>query len=822
MAPALTSFRQNMASFTAEISGFVSRALFLGRLTDPSRNRGTAEAVKLDGSHTRYDLLQDSGRAVMRHCEGNGKRGFGLNGIQGASAVRLRSSWAIGALIFAVNLLNAQIVADTTGIPAVQAVRIANSIRIDGALDEEVWRRALILDRFVQREPNEGQRSSERTEVRVLYDEHNLYIGFRCWDSEPGRIVANEMRRDIDLLNNDCVEIYLDTFHDHRSAFFFSTNPLGAQRDGIIAANVSDEEQNWDWNGVWDNASVVDSAGWTAEIAIPFQTLRFHDARDLTWGVNFARFVPRKREEVYWSPIAREFGWWGKFRIDAYGHLTGLQGLKQPGDLELKPFVLSGVQRDFEAGRPYERQLGIGMDAKYHLTPNLTADISVNTDFAQVEADQEQTNLTRFELFFPEKRDFFLEGAAIFRFGERFFNPLTSASVLFFSRRIGLSEDNTLIPLLGGIKITGKEGSYSVGLLNMTADRTSYTNDDDELVIVPRTNFSVVRLRKDVFGNSTIGLIGLDKSSLDDGAYNRNIGFDATLYLNPNTQVNGFLAKTFSPDTRGEDAAGYVDLYYNDDFWTLLASHNTIQDNFNPEMGFFPRTGIRRTQVNFGISPRPRFLDLRQVALFDDFSYITNQKNELEARYNYVGWYALFQDGSYWLVLLNSNYENLDEGFEIHDDVNIQPGAYRFTNVYSEYQTDKSRPLSGLLRLRHGNFYDGSLRGYGIGANMKLGARFTLNLQYERNDVKLSAGEFSTNIVATRLLYTFSPRLFAKAYVQWNSDDQAITANFLVNFIHTPGSDLFLVYNEEIGTSARSLRTNNRTILLKFNYLFHL
>jgi len=728
----------------------------------------------------------------------------------------------LAAMVFSLDVVEAFGQASGVDAPSVQVVSIEGGIRIDGQLNEEAWAKAVVVDRFIQREPHEGRRCSEQTEVRILVNERNLYIGYRCWDSDIRNVVANEMRRDINLLNNDCVEIYLDTYHDHRTAFYFATNPLGAQRDGIITANLSDEEQNWDWNGVWDNASSIDSAGWTAEIAIPFQTLRFQSGEERIWGINLSRVIPRKREEAYWSPISRDYGWTGKYRVEVYGHLMGLGKLKQPGDFEVKPFALAGMQRDFEAGGPEERKLSGGIDAKYHLTPNLTADLSWNTDFAQVEADQEQTNLTRFELFYPEKRDFFLEGAAIFRFGERFYFPFLPASVLFFSRRIGLSEDNTMIPLLGGVKMTGKAGNLNVGLLNMTAERSSYTNEDDEQKIVPRTNFSVLRLRQDILANSSIGLIALNKQSLDDASFNRNVGLDATIYLTPNTQVSGFLAKTSTPSMRGRDLAAYGDFYYNDDFWTLLVTQNTVQDNFNPEMGFFPRTGIRKSEVSFGISPRPKIFNIRQLALFDDFYYITDQRGELESRWNYTGFYSQFQDGSWWFAILSTNYEWLTEDFEIHDGVNIDPGVYRFTNIMSQFQSDMSKSLSGLLSVNAGDFYDGTIYGYGLGANIKLAPRLTLNLQYNHNDVKLSAGQFTTTIVGARVLYTFSPKLFAKAFIQWNSDDAAVSGNFLVSFIHTPGSDLFLVYNEELSIGGSRLRTNNRTVMLKFTYLFNL
>ena len=712
---------------------------------------------------------------------------------------------------------------DSTAIPPrMTAVRTTGSIRIDGRLDEPDWQRSALSVSFTQREPHEGEPVSEKTEIRILYDDRNLYIGFRCWDSDVSKIVANEMRRDATLLDNDCVTIVLDTYHDHRTAFCFATNPLGVQRDGIITADVTDEEQNWDWNGVWENASSIDSLGWTAEIAIPFQTLRFQKGDSLIWGANFSRMIPRNREEAYWSVVLRDYGWAGKYRISTYGHLDGLQGIKQPGDSELKPFVLLGGQRDFEKQSSYDLKRTLGLDAKYHLTPNLTADISVNTDFAQVEADQEQTNLTRFELLFPEKRDFFLEGASIFRFGERTGSPMMPASFLFFSRRIGLSSDNTLIPLLGGVKVTGKAGGLNIGFLDMTGDRSTYLNDNDEQVSEPRTNFGVLRVRQDILANSSVGLIAMNKQSLDNGAYNRNIGVDANIYLTPNLQLGGFFAKTFSPGLDGNDGAAYGDVYYSDDMWTLLVNHNTIEDNFNPEMGYFPRTGIRKTEVSFGISPRPKILNLRQVALFNDFYYITNQQNGLEERYNYTGFWSQFEDGSAWIGIMSWNLEHLTDVFEVHDSVNILPGTYRFANAFTEFDSDKSRSLSGSLTGTVGQFYDGTIVGFGLGLNIKVGAHWTWNLRYERNAVEVSAGRFTDNIFGSRITYTFTPKLFAKAFIQWNSDKEEILANMLLNFIHTPGSDLFLVYNEDVTTHSGSISSRDRTILLKFTYLFNL
>jgi hypothetical protein len=708
------------------------------------------------------------------------------------------------------------------GRPTITPIRTGGKIVVDGKLNDAAWRTAASSEHFVQREPFEGALVSEKTTIYLTFDDRFLYVVVRCDDSDVSQLVANELRRDAVLIDNDCVELFLDTYHDHRTAFFFATNALGAQRDAIITADASGEEQNWDWNGVWENASTIDSAGWTAEFAIPFQTLRFRDGDNVEWGLNVSRLIPRKREEAYWTPIKRDYGWSGKYRVSVYGHLMGLGVLKQPGEFELKPFVLAGTERDFEKQSSTEFRKGLGFDLKYHLTPNITADLSINTDFAQVEADQEQTNLTRFELLFPEKRDFFLEGASIFRFGERTYSPLMPASVLFFSRRIGLSDDNTVIPLLGGAKITGKTDGLSIGLLNMTADRSTYRNDDDQEVSVQRTNFGVLRLRQDVLENSTIGFIALNKQSLEHGSYNRGVGVDANFYLSPNTQVGGFLAKSFSPDMKGNDIAGYADFVYSDDLFSIFLNQNTVQDNFNPEMGYFQRTGIRRSEVSLGISPRPGILSIRQIVFFNDFHYIANQQGGLEARYNYVAIWSQFVDGASLLAMMSWNVENLTESFDLSDDVVISTGGYRFANLFAQFDSDKSKVLSGSLLGRVGKFYDGDIVGYGGSLNLKVGSHVAWNIQCERNVIDVSNGNVTTTLLGTRFTYAFSPWLFAKAFIQWNSEKREILANILLSLIHTPGSDLFVVYNDELSTQGGGVSSLYRTLLLKFTYLFSL
>jgi hypothetical protein len=353
--------------------------------------------------------------------------------------------------------------------------------RLDGRLEEAVWARAAVARDFVQREPRGGEPALQPTEVRVFYNRQHLLIAARLEDSQSERIVASEYQRDANLEANDTFEVMLDTFRDRRNAFYFATNPVGTQRDALV--RDEGEALNWEWDGIWHVSSARDSRGWSTEMAIPFSTLRFHPENPDGWGVNFGRLVARNREETYWAPIDQEWGFLGKWRVSAYGSLAGIGQVERRGTLVLKPFLLGGADQDFEDGEKNPDPNGAaGLDAKLAVAATLVADLTLNTDFAQVEADQQQVNLTRFPLFFPEKREFFLENAGLFQIGERIrpFEP--PGTLLFFTRRIGLTEDGDRVPLAGGARLTGRLGRYEIGLLDILAKKTSI----DEDTLVPR------------------------------------------------------------------------------------------------------------------------------------------------------------------------------------------------------------------------------------------------------------------------------------------------------------------------------------------------
>jgi hypothetical protein len=700
----------------------------------------------------------------------------------------------------------------------ITALKISQPITVDGYLKETLWKRAHFVNNFIQKEPNEGAPATEPTEIRVLFDDLYLYIGVVCFDSEPDKIVANEMRRDGELENDDYFEVFIDASHDHRNAFYFAVSPLGARRDALIRDEGSNI--NWNWDGIWIAKAKRTERGWTAEIAIPFYTLRFKKSKNQTWGINFGRHIARKREEIYWSPILRDYGWFGKYKVSYCGHLTGLENLHHGKRIHLMPFLIGGgIQGEEEDS--LTRSGDLGLDLKYRLTSNLTADITINTDFAQVEADQEQFNMTRFSLFFPEKRGFFLEGADIFRVGERYRAYELPSTLFFFSRTIGLSEDGREIPVIGGVRITGKTGSYDLGILNVLTGRTSY-EEDGEQVNIEKTNYSVIRIKRDFLDKSTMGVMVLSKDSLDSSLYNRGAAFDFNLALGKSLKMGGFAAKTFTPDLKGKDWAANMDFIWESDFFMADVSYTDIGENFNSELGFVPRTDIRKIRANLGISPRPNILNIRQMFFFNNFAYIENHSGQLESRNMLSGIFNLFQNGSNLVFGYGQSYEYLPEDFEIREDVFIPTGAHRFNSFFGWFESDKTKNIAFRTETNLGHFYSGSLYRVSTKGFLKLSKNLNLEFIYDRNqfDLPVAGGKFTTNIVATRVIYSFTPDLYAKAYLQWNDDENLSISNFLFRWIYKSGANIYFIYNETRKLGSEGY-IQDRVIMLKVSFLFN-
>ena len=748
--------------------------------------------------------------------------------------------------------LTALLAAPTWAQPSVHATRTSTPPRIDGRLDEAAWDRARPITDFFQREPVEGAPPTERTQVRILFDDDNLYFALRCFDAHPDRLVANHMRRDAELDENDNIQIILDPYNDRRGGFYFSTNPQGARQDLLLTDEGRARNQAWD--SVWQSRATVDSLGWSAEVAIPFDQLRYPDSAQAVWGINIGRSIRRKNEEVFLVPPPQSYGFRGRYRTSRLAVLTGLGQLRSRPPVAGVPFLLSGTQRDFTAlddGTKYNLEPGV--DFKYGLTPSLTLDLSYKTDFAQVESDQEQINLTRFSLFFPEKRDFFLEGAGIFQFGERVERGGGGArppTLLFYSRRIGIEEGHEL-PVLAGGKLTGRAGPYQIGALRMTTRAGTFVDEEEEdrfvttdgdlldedqallstaaivdtvqlditdTLRVARTDFTVLRLKRDLLGRSSLGFIAIDKQPGSEADYNRAAGLDFTLSLLQSAlSLRGFAAKTWTPQVEGRDQAGLLELDYRQSRFETRLSYLDVEEDFEPEVGFVPRTDIRRLRASGRYRPRPDIDWIRQLSLGPRLTYLTDRDNTLQTRNFEFSAFVNLERGDWLGARFRHRYELLEEAFEIRDDQEIHPAIYRFGSYQANFFANSSRRLSGDASYGYGDFFNGTRHRFSAEAVWRHNARLSLEGDYEFNRIDLPDGAFNTHLFGHRFLYSFSPDMFLRGFLQWNSAQELVGGNFLFNYRYLPGSDLFIVYNQVWDTEG-ALQQANRSLQLKLSY----
>ncbi|HMJ83581.1 MAG TPA: DUF5916 domain-containing protein [Vicinamibacterales bacterium] len=708
---------------------------------------------------------------------------------------------------------------------SIPAIRVDQPPKIDGVLDDEVWKKAPLVEEFTQQEPREGAAASERTEVRVLYDGKTLHIGVHAFDLQPSSIVATEMRRDSDrLLDEDNFQIILDTFNDSRNGYMFVTTPLGAKLEqqiseegegnnrtglGLVNSNI-----NKNWDGIWDVAARITDDGWTAEIAIPLTTLRFVDGAEQTWGINFMRNIRRKNEQVFWAPIPKAYT---LTRVSQAGSLVGLQSLNHGLDLKLKPYVVSGV-RDTNTSASLQTTSflrDVGFDVKYGVTGGMNVDVTYNTDFAQVEVDEQQVNLTRFSLFFPEKRDFFLENAGQFKMGTGgTFTSTTVETDLFFSRRIGLSDTGTPIPIVGGGRLAGKSGRHNIGVLDIQTDSAFGR---------PGDNFLVARYGSDVLKRSRVGALFINKETMGgDARYNRVMGADANLVLGKNLQVNSFVAKTDTPGLSGRDMAFFGRIAYRDPAWNVWLNYLDVQDNFNDEVGFVQRRGVKTTKVYFSPTPRPGKWGIRMLEPMVVISYITDQQNRMVGRTQHFmnGFYM--QDGSFINVIYQRDLDVLDVPFVVpQTKVTIPVGSYKFDEATFSYNTNPAKRFYERFSYNPMQFYDGTKQAVTAAVGVRATKSLSSELNFSRNDVKMPWGDFVSNLAILRVDYALSPRATVRSLTQYNSLTHEVTNNLRFNFIYRPGSDIYIVYSDlqQTGLPQAVFAPSDRQLVVKMNYL---
>ncbi len=707
--------------------------------------------------------------------------------------------------------------------PSIAALPIDQAITVDGELTEAAWAEAEVGKDFAAREPNDNRPAAERTEFSVLYTPSTLYFGIRAFDSKPEEIVAKEMQRDADLgRNDDAISIVLDTFHDQRNSVMFEINPNGARTDAL----VTDEGKlyNVEWDGVWAVGTRRNAQGWFAEVAIPFTSLRFNPGED-TWGLNVRRVVRRTNEESNWAAISREVNiravgrTYAAHLVSLAGDLTGIGDVKAARRLDVKPFVVGLVGEEPQREPKHDDELDAGLDVKWGVTRSLTLDLTYNTDFAQVEVDQQQVNITRFSLFFPEKREFFLENAGIFEFGPPSSGnpnqpPLMKA---FFSRRIGIDQGQE-VPLDWGGRLTGRVGNWNVGVLGVSTDQV----DEEGRRFVPDELFGVFRLKRNLGERSSLGMIVTERDPSGSG-FNRLYGLD--LDYKPTTTSSFYLFGAGSENEHGSDESGSFGTGGVYTRSNLRASLDIVQaqKNFDPAMGFLQRRDFMHYKPAVRFEPRVNKWFIRSWTLDAELEYYERESiGDIESRRILLAPLSLRTKGDdRFRVAWVQDTEQLFEPFEIQPGIVIPPGLYNFDGLFIRGFSNSGRRFSFNGNINIGPFFDGDRESYFLTARVRGSKHIFGELTWNYNDVTLPQGDFETTVYGLRVDLSFNPDLRLNTFLQYNDAAELVGLNLRLNWIYKPGADLFLVYNENWDApSFRARETFRRELILKYTYFW--
>jgi hypothetical protein len=706
--------------------------------------------------------------------------------------------------------------------PITSAHRVAEGPVLDGeVLADPVWTGIAAASDFWQTTPEAGAAASERTEIRIVYTDTTLYVGVVCFDTSPQRVVASDSRRDSSMADTDSFQMILDTFRDGQNGFVFGTNPAGVEYDGQVVregqggtgggGGSPGRQQagagggfNLNWDGAWEVRTKVDEQGWSAEFAIPFRTLRYRSGED-TWRVNFQRNIRSLNETAFWAKLDRQYN---LYRLVDAGTLTGLEVPPQR-NLKISPYVLGSVVDDSSASR--DGDVDAGGELKWSITPSLTLDLTVNTDFAQVEVDEQQINLDRFNLFFPEKRPFFLENAGLFAVGS------PGDVELFFSRRIGIGDDGEIIPIQGGGRLTGKLGGLNVGLLNM---QTSSVEG-----VTPGNNFTVVRLSRDLPNRSGVGALVTNRSATGDeavdGEEGRTYAVDARFGIGRRAWVEGFASRTETPGLDGREHAFSVGGQWQSEGLRLNGSYMEVGDAFSPAIGFLSRENYRNIETGA----------FRTIRLTDNrFGFL-----ELRPHTSYRAYWDFdgFQETGYWHI---DNHWAWRAGHEVHTGVNftkegvvtpfeIYPGVVVPRGTYDHAEgtfvafTNKAAPMFVDTQLTVGGFFGGSRVSSRAAFTARFGDMFNATVDWRRNDVDLPWGDFVTNLVQTRASYSFSPRVYMQALLQYNDRADIWSTNLRFGWLQSSNTGLFVVFNDTQNLDDLSTRPVGRSVIVKYSHL---
>jgi hypothetical protein len=681
-------------------------------------------------------------------------------------------------------------------VPEVAARRLDGKIQVDGVLNEAAWRGNPDIGNFVQVEPKQGERPTEATKVWLAYSKDALYIAVRCEDKTPKQIVATEMSRDAELQENDNIEIVIDTYHDHRNSYYFATNAVGALVDGRVTENQGPATE---WDGIWNVRTRIDDQGWTAEFEIPFKTIGFNPSlRD--WGFNVSRYLARGREMSRWASPSLDVQ---LSQVVKAGNLTGLEGISQGVGLDIKPYGIAGFNRDIYAEDLWDGKGTGGADVFYRITSNLMSSTTFNTDFAETEVDARQVNLTRFPLFFPEKRSFFLEDAGIFQFaqgGEGDGPPGEGGGgdlMPFFSRRIGLLEGGE-VPIRVGEKLTGKLGRFDLGLLDVqTGDLTR-----DDVRLAPGKNLAVGRVKANFGSQSYIGALFTNgdptgETSNQVGGIDLKLATSNFLGREKNLSLMMFGSKTRTNGVEGGDTSFGGEIAYPNDLLSLSQKWIKIGENYNPALGFVPRRGVRIASTSAELSPRPKFWGIRRMSFefaYNDFYSLAQRASETkEIQLTPFQW--MFNSGEMISYEWGWNREQLFEPWDIVEGVILPVGAYKFNTHSVRANTSQGRPVSAEFEFGTGSFFSGTRRQANFALTWRKDRHLTTSFQMERNWLSLKEGDFNTSVVMYRLDYAFTPFISLANFAQYDTESQNIGLQSRLRWILTPGNEFFVVLN---------------------------
>lgn len=686
---------------------------------------------------------------------------------------------------------------------------IDTPIKLDGKLNESCWLNASAIENFTQREQNEGVPATEKTRIVVVYNTTNIYFGIWCFDSEADKISAQQMARDFSWRSDDNVEIMISPFNDNRNGYLFVTNPNGAMADVL----VGDEGKDWnkDWNTVWDVAVNVNEQGWFAEIVIPFSSLKFKKDSTQIWGINFERNIRRKKEQVLWQGWSRLYD---VEKISQGGKLIGIENIKQGTKIELMPYVLGGFE--LSDGQTETKQK-IGGEINFDITPTLKLNFTTNTDFAQVESDRKQINLSRFSLYYPEKRQFFLEG-------RNYYDMNIGREELFYSRRIGIDQSQE-IPIIGGMRLFGKLNKTNIGVMSIQ----TYAEDS-----IPTTNYSIIRVKQDIFKQSNIGLILTQKYSKN--SYNRVYGTDFTystteLFDNKSLIVGGAIGasetKVFDENEpiNTNNLSYNVFLSYPNDVVEYDLGFTTVQADFNPEMGFTRRNNYQMLNTELQFNPRFKKLPFFRNLIFKPIDinyYINDETKEMETVcYEWRPFGFVSKSGEFFEFNIQHLYDKPDVDFEIIDDIYITAGSYWDNRYEVQFSTFRGRKMAVSGAISTGEFYTGDRQEYEFYTYFNLNKHLNISLDWQRNNIQLPQESFTTDEIGGRIDYAINPKLQTSMFAQWNNENENILLNYRINWIPKAGSYFYFVVNQELSTDNK-IKLERTTILGKLIWRFAL